>query len=184
VLVKTIRKSNSVPIYTEAIAWESAWYYGWSVSDGKGALIGEMNNMAKTCPYTRVLLLGYSQGASVVGEVLTHNYNSLSAVAKTNFDGAVLLGDPTYRPGEKIDAVGDGTSNGAFFYDRTKYSLDKFRALNAQRKAVLDIRSYCKPADMWCQSDFTPNGATVHSSYGDPTTVSKEISFLLTFASA
>lgn len=186
-LVKAIRRNNPKKIYTEAIDYPASLVYAASVRAGASALIGEMNNIAKECPGTLIILAGHSQGADVIGEVLTDDYSRVHTQSRVSFVGAALVGNPTYWHGEKIDAAGNGSQDGIFSVYRKKYSLDKFRGFNLQGKSVLDIRSYCKAGDYFCQNNtsiFTAGKAmTIHGSYGDPATVSKEIAFLLNFVS-
>jgi hypothetical protein len=192
-LVTALRKSNSHHIYTEAIDYPaSSWFpdlYWDSVAAGRKALVGEMNNLAKECPATEVLISGHSQGAQAIAQEFGQHYkdskDGLSAQAKANFLGAALAADPTYLPGEKIDAGGNGTLVGAFTkpadHIRAKYSLDGFRAMNQQTdKVVLNIRSYCKAGDEYCQHQ-EPNGGKIHNSYGDSTTVSRILAFFAEF---
>jgi Cutinase len=195
-LVTAIKKTVSIPVYTEAIKYPASWLnpgtqtptYINSVAAGVKALIGELNNLSGACPHTLIWLAGHSQGAQVIGEALDSNHlKSIHTAARNNLRGVALTGDPTYRPGESIDASGDGTTNGLFASFRKAHSLDGFRALNPKGKAVLDVRSYCKPGDLFCQTCWwLPGrvcmfGGGTHNSYGDSPTTSKEIAFLEPF---
>ena len=96
-----------------------------------------------------------------------------------------MTADPTYLHGEKIDAAGNGTNDGEFTgpfdFIRAKYSLDGYRSWSPTTdKLTLNIRSYCKPKDAWCQSAW-PAGQGIHNSYGDPTIVSEILSFFAKF---
>ena len=142
-----------------------------------------MNNLAKTCPSTKVWVMGYSQGAMVAQVVLEYagsgngkSGETLSTKAIANFGAAILLGDPTYYQGETVDWSGNtGTSNGAFYWTRTKGSDDDWP------RTPYRIISYCCKGDYWCQADFTPYGSTVHGSYKSAATVKREVAFLKEF---
>jgi hypothetical protein len=65
---------------------------------------------------------------------------------------------------------------------RGKYTLDGFRGVDVSTgKSALNIRSYCKTGDEFCQATPTAAGAVVHNSYGDPKTVAKIIAFFAEF---
>jgi hypothetical protein len=189
-LVTALLKT-SVSIYTEGIKYpasiagvgKSNPLYWDSVTSGEKALIGELDNVAKTCPNTLIWVGGYSQGAQVVANVFSVDDAKLYWAVNANLRGVVLTGDPTYWHGEAIDAAGNGLSDGKFSFARTRYSLDGYTALNKSNKAVNNFRSYCYGNDLWCQSCATCFSLSVHQSYGQPTTVKKEVAFLETFPS-
>jgi hypothetical protein len=125
---------------------------------------------AATCPYTNILLAGYSQGAQVIGNVLDNATTpQLSATAKAHIASVVFYGDPAYRPGEAWDADGDGTDTGLF-----ERHAGAFSAYTAPIYAILGedtptyvtkIRSYCATGDAFCQGQY-PLGQAIHASYG------------------
>ncbi|MCU1471686.1 MAG: cutinase family protein [Glaciihabitans sp.] len=198
-LVKTIRASTASPkIFTEAIAYPASGSWPKSVADGLVSLTAELNNLAATCPYTTVILSGHSQGAYIIDELTdsSSNFNKLKATAKNNLMGIALLGDPSYYSGEKIDAAGNGKSDGTFIWglaNRPKYSYDtsySFRSYSTvTRRVDLDVRSWCTPYDEFCQechryerACVNANRGFIHNdSYGEPTDVNAEIKFLRQF---
>lgn len=119
------------------------------------------------------------------GQHYSDTKGDLSTNAKFNFLAATLAADPTYLSGEKIDAAGNGPNDGALttkvYRIRSRYSLDGYRDVDiATHKLVLNIRSFCKKGDQFCQGKIT-SGAAIHNSYGDPTAVSKILAFFAVF---
>jgi Cutinase len=193
-LVKALRANNPLHIYTEAIDYPATLvfpYYWDSVAAGRKSLVGEMNNLAKECPNTQVLVSGHSMGAQVISQEFGQHYSDskggLSTQAKLNFLAATLTADPTYLHGEKIDAAGNGTYDGVFTTSadkiRARYSLDGYRSVDTSSgKIVLNIRAFCKAADQFCQdAGHTKNSSSIHNSYGDSTTVSDILAFFARF---
>lgn len=202
-LVNTIRASSASPkIFTEAIRYDASVAWGISVQTGLNALTNELNSIAKTCPSTEVILSGHSQGAYVI-DVLTDsssNFMKLTAKARMNLMGIALLGDPSYYTGEKIDASGNGKTNGTFIggaAQRPKYSYDKsnsFRSYSTVSKTIrLDVRSWCMPYDLYCQTCqigsatyvtcLTSDRLAIHNNYGSAAIVSSQLAFLRQFIS-
>ena len=121
-----------------------------SEARGVNMLIATLNAQARACPSTKTALLGYSQGAMVVGDALSapearfndDNGQSLSAQALANIAVVELFGDP------RFDASAD---YGAGSYDRSVDGIlgardgDDLRALQGR------IVSYCNADDFACQ---------------------------------
>lgn len=64
--------------------------YGQSVDNGVAELLGNIRNTLKTCPSTRFVLSGFSQGAQVVGETLQY----LNSAEQNTIVYSALFGDP------------------------------------------------------------------------------------------
>jgi hypothetical protein len=146
------------------------WNDGYVTSEAKGVtnLRYEVNWLAKNCPSSKIALIGYSQGAQVVGDVLDKTTpTQLTSAAKTAIKAAVIYGDPTYRVGEPFDH-GGGLNNG-FLIPRGSGNLSTF----ASR-----LYSYCLPGDAFCQGMY-PFGQAIHTSYKSATYQSKFAAFIL-----
>ncbi|WP_203671252.1 cutinase family protein, partial [Catellatospora methionotrophica] len=121
--------------------------YPLSVDAGKTALKARLEWFTQTCPSQRYVLIGYSQGAHVIGDTLV---SGLSAATKARIKAVVFFADPSYRAGEPYN-YGLGQNNGTFA--RSPGQLSEFSSR---------IRSYCFPKDRFCQNDITDT--TVHNS--------------------
>ncbi|MBE3078916.1 cutinase family protein [Clavibacter michiganensis subsp. michiganensis] len=104
-LITAFAVEQNIPVYIEALRYPAVIYpdltndgYIESERDGVIALRGEINSLATDCPDTTIQLAGYSQGAHIIGDVLSDR-TQLSVVARQNLDGVVLFGDPAYRAG-------------------------------------------------------------------------------------
>jgi hypothetical protein len=77
--------------------------YPISVARGVSALDDLVRRQLKTCPSTRVVLAGYSQGADVVETYLASNR---SAAVRDQIAAVGLLGDPRFNPSDPAVDVG------------------------------------------------------------------------------
>lgn len=108
--------------------------YAASESKGVAALKQLAEAAVRQCPAQQLVLMGYSQGAQVTGDVLAGG----TAAAK-NVAAVILMGDPAFVPGKSFNA---GTSTRAgVFPRRAARSLDAFAAR---------IQSYCDTGDNFC----------------------------------
>jgi acetylxylan esterase len=110
------------------------------------------------CPAAKIVLMGYSQGAHVIGDVLAGSgaglgraTQPLGAGAAAKVTAVILMGDPRYVPGKSFNA---GTSKTAGRGNRpANASLDTFAA---------KTQSYCDTGDTFCASGAS---VQVHLSY-------------------
>ncbi|MFT2690786.1 cutinase family protein [Clavibacter zhangzhiyongii] len=169
-----LQVDGTLPVHAEALRYPASayptpggsdvWYNG-SLNQGTVALRSEIESIAASCPGTNIQLVGYSQGANVVGNVLA-DPASLSTRAKQQLNGAVLFGDPTYRPGEEWDAVGNGTGHGWFTRDSGRFNSWTKPSANASNGYENMVKSYCLTNDFFCQ---TGTSMDVHTSYNSNT---------------
>ena len=155
--------------YPAAIVTWSDGYVS-SLLTGRSRLASELNRLASLCPSSRTVLIGYSQGAHVIGDVTSNsNPNGLSTAAKSRIAAVFLTGDPSRRYGEPFNR-GTGTGGG-FLGNRAPGQLS---GLGSR------IISYCYKGDVFC--DFAhvdlANGSTIHGSYGNTTLRSYASSFI------
>ena len=130
--------------------------YPWSVGAGERSLRAKLNGFATRCPRTWVVLVGYSQGAHVIGDVLDVRGTQLSSRAKGRIKAVVLLGDPTFRANQSYSA---GT------YDRTKSGIFR-RPAGDFGGFTSRIKSYCNRLDRWCQNNWA-GGAAADRAHAD-----------------
>jgi len=147
--------------------------YHDSVTVGKRALKTVIIELNQNCPSTKIILVGYSQGAHVIGDVYPLKANVLY--------GAVLFGDPRFNP-----------VNGAI----NKYSFDRLRHGRLGARSVLKGKkashylSYCHRKDPVCQNIGKKEALKVrfkwHKNYqslGEPQAAAKYFARLITGAS-
>ena len=146
-LAQQITREVPQTVRTTALDYPASFNYTASVRQGVGSLAATMQRTAAACADTRFVLMGYSQGANVVGDALTGRSVRGRAAGQpsipANLAGRVsvvlLFGDPTFTAGEEFN-VGDGTRNGIFA--RGAGRLDAF----ADR-----TQSFCNRNDRFCQ---------------------------------
>lgn len=119
---------------------------------GARTLVDTLNVQAESCPDQRFVLLGYSQGALVVGDVLAapdvrlvgQRVGELTPEAAERVLAVVLYGDPRFVGGEPT-GVGDFDPELNGILPRPPGSLDAY----AER-----LRDYCVAGDFVCQASL------------------------------
>ncbi|MEV6348088.1 cutinase family protein [Actinoplanes sp. NPDC051851] len=133
--------------------------YPPSVAAGTRELTSQLTTEVANCPNTKIVMMGYSQGAHVIGDVLAGTgrvtgFTQADAVSTDVTDrvvAVILMGDPRYVPGKSFNA---GTSRTKGLFARGEdASLDAF----ADR-----TQSYCDTGDTFCASGAS---VAVHLSY-------------------
>jgi hypothetical protein len=139
--------------------------YHDSVRGGVQWLSDELPLLTRTCRQAKIVLLGYSQGAQVTGDVVQRNgpFDNLIAV--------VLFGDPYFNSRDARVDSGDfrvGTKGG--LGSRPKFAGHLF------------VRSYCHGNDPVCQNTANPAAwFTWHNNYdklGQPASAAREVARL------
>lgn len=86
--------------------------YDDSRNEGMAKLNGELKHVATTCPSTRFMLAGFSQGAVIVGDVASDIGNGRGVVEPEKILGAVMIADGRRQngvgqnPGVELGGVG------------------------------------------------------------------------------
>ncbi len=119
-------------------------------TEGVRRLIDQLNVQAEHCPDQRTILLGYSQGAFVIGDALVgpkdrligETVGELTPQAKDQLLAVVLYGDPRFAGGEPYD-VGTFDEKVGGILPRHAGALAPF----AER-----VRDYCVKNDFVCQA--------------------------------
>lgn len=65
------------------------------MKEGRRSLKAKVAAYVKNCPKTRIILLGYSQGAHVVGDAIVAD---LSKATRKHISAVGLFGDPRFNP--------------------------------------------------------------------------------------
>jgi acetylxylan esterase len=137
--------------------------YANSQAQGVSAAKTQLTNLVNSCPNTKVVLLGYSQGANVVGDVLGGggggSLGATTAPVAANIASHVLaevtFGDPRHVTNQAFDL---GTSRRDGLFPRTNGQL---QVLAGQASK---IQAYCDNNDEFCDSGASLN---VHLTYLD-----------------
>jgi hypothetical protein len=142
-LAQQLTRELPQSVRTTAVDYPASFNYLPSVRQGVGALAGDISRTAAACPGTKFVLMGYSQGANVVGDALVGGRSQRQAAVSGDLAGRVaaviLFGDPTFKAGEDFN-VTDGNRSGIFA--RGAGDLDDF----AER-----TQSFCNRNDRFCQ---------------------------------
>jgi streptogramin lyase len=112
-------------------------YHG-SVVDGKRWLRDFISRELRTCPAIKLVLVGYSQGAQVTGDVYQRD---VTRAEKRNILAVLLFGDPYFNPSDRRA-------------DRGSYDHRRAGALGERRAFGGDprVESFCHYHDPVCQA--------------------------------
>lgn len=86
--------------------------YDDSRAEGKAKLNGELKHVATTCPSTKFIIAGFSQGAVIVGDIANEIGTGMNAVPPERLLGAVMIADGRrengvgVNPGAPVTGVG------------------------------------------------------------------------------
>jgi len=118
-----------------------------SVQEGRNKLAAELQDINIFCPNTSVVLMGYSQGAHVSGDVLCGStfpffpeWTALEDEYKANIKAFVTLGDPRNNLSTPVH-VGNSTKDGIF----TRSEFD-----NCGDNVLSSWKTYCDATDVFC----------------------------------
>ncbi|KAJ0118611.1 hypothetical protein J7T55_012863 [Diaporthe amygdali] len=113
------------------------------------------------CPDSKMVLLGYSQGAQVTADFLCGRSSAgfpptspYSAIVAENIAAVVLMGDPSFVKGLAWDR---GNASNVSFFPR----LDNAACLPVAEKMI----SYCDSGDYFCDNGTSADALTIHESY-------------------
>lgn len=84
--------------------------YAESRSEGVSAVNSQVQSFASQCPDTKIVLVGYSQGAEIFDLALCEG----SSISSYNIVAAIFFGAPTFNAGASFD-VGTCTAGGVSF---------------------------------------------------------------------
>jgi hypothetical protein len=136
--------------------------YANSSLQGINALKTQLTNLVNSCPTTKVVLFGYSQGAHVVGDVLGGGQGGslgattapVSSSVSSHVTAIVTFGDPRHVVNGPQFNQGTSRTNGLF-----PRSATQVNALNAFASR---FQAYCDANDEFCASG---NSLNVHLTY-------------------
>lgn len=139
--------------------------YDDSQAVGRDAVTHEMSEVHGQCPLTRFVLMGFSQGAAIAGDLAADIGNGRGAVPAERIDGVALLGDPRRDPSQGINegaplaGVGIELSlNPLSGLVQTVVPGATMRGARAGFGTLNDrVHNICVPSDSFC--DVPPNVA-------------------------
>lgn len=104
--------------------------YANSVTQGTAAVVTAVSNLAKQCPSTKIVLVGYSQGAEIFDAALCGASGGGGSIDSYNIKAAIFMGDPRFKAGAPYN-VGTCTAGG---FDQRSGSCGSYNS---------KIKSYC-----------------------------------------
>jgi acetylxylan esterase len=162
-LAQAIQRDSNQTVSRASVSYPATLgNYAGSSRQGIDALKAQLTNLVNSCPNTKVVLLGYSQGAHVVGDVLGGGQGgglgATTAPVASNISSHVVavatFGDPRHVTNGPNFNLGTARANGRFPRSGAQVS-----ALNAFSPR---IRSWCDSNDTFCASGASVN---VHLTY-------------------
>jgi acetylxylan esterase len=137
--------------------------YASSSSQGVSALKTQLSAQVQACPTQKIVLVGYSQGAHVIGDVLGGGAGGslgaetppISTTIGDHVTAVIQFGDPRHMINQPYD-VGTAIRNGVF--PRSSTQLQQL--LHYAPK----IQAYCDRFDQFCDNSFS---LQVHLTYLD-----------------
>jgi acetylxylan esterase len=135
--------------------------YANSSLQGINAAKTQITNLVNSCPNTKIVLMGYSQGAHVMLDVLGGGQGGslgtatapLAANIASHVTAVATFGDPRHVPNQAFN-LGTATRNGRFPRSQTQ--------LNVLAGFASRIAAWCDANDTFCDSG---NSVNVHTSY-------------------
>lgn len=147
-LVDAVSSATDQSVSTDATDYPATLIpYASSVADGVEALTGQLTTQAADCPNSKIVLMGYSQGANVISDVLAggggrglgQQTAPVDPAIAEQVSAVILMGDPRHVAGESFQA-GTATTDGLFP-----------RGANQSLEGMADrIQSYCDAGDTFC----------------------------------
>jgi acetylxylan esterase len=149
-LVSLIQSSVKATVTQEAVVYPATLSnYASSVGQGDAAIEADLVKDAAQCPQEKFVLVGYSQGAQVVGDALGGGGDSpglgpttapVSAAIAARVLAVIQMGDPRRVPGFSFDVGTDPGATGLF----PRPASESLGAVAAK------IQSYCDIGDPFC----------------------------------
>lgn len=149
-LVSQIQGAVSATVSTSSVDYPALLFpYDFSTTQGDAAIAQELTAQVRQCPDQQIVLVGYSQGAQLVGDVLAGGGGAVglgpatpgvSSSISSHVVAVIQMGDPRHMPNLPFDR---GTAPGAtgLFPRAANQSLAPFGDL---------IQSYCDIGDPFC----------------------------------
>lgn len=148
-LASALQDQLDQTVQTHDLVYPASFDYQRSKSQGVAALRARLSKTSAACPGTEFVLIGYSQGADVIGDTL----QSGDVPAADAIGAVAMFGDPAFNSREDfVTGSFRAGTNGVF--PRRTGALDLF----SDR-----IVSFCNRDDTFCQRGSNGTG---HFRYG------------------
>ena len=166
-LASQVQNSSAQTVSTEAVVYPATLNnYASSESQGVQNAKQELATAVSNCPNQKQVLMGYSQGANVVLDLVTGNAEVrpstvVGPASSTDLSHVVAIvgfGDPGNVVGQAWDAGTDTTRNGIF--PRSSTQLQALTSFGAGTST----RAWCDTGDTFCASG---NSLNTHLTYLD-----------------
>jgi hypothetical protein len=148
-LASALQKQLDQTVKTFNLVYPASFDYQRSKAQGVTALRAELSKTSAACPDTEFVLIGYSQGADVIGDTL----QSGTVPAADQIGAVAMFGDPAFNSKEEF-VVGSFRAGTNGVFPRRTGALDEF----SDR-----IVSFCNSDDTFCQRGANGTG---HFRYG------------------
>lgn len=166
-VINELKATPRIQVRSAGLNYPAWWEESVGLQVGVDRLQLELNALAGQCPYSRTVLLGYSQGAAVIGNLLSNEIR-LTLTARNNIAVVTFYGDPGYRR-EYLFNDPHNTSDGPGI---------RYRAAGELNWIASRLHSYCYAGDWVC--DFPGTGVDVHdNAYGTWTVATLATQFIL-----
>ena len=161
-LAKEIQKDVTAGVSDQSVKYRAALFpYEPSVVEGDSSIKKLLEEEVSKCPSQKIVLLGYSQGAQLVGDVLGGG-GGVSGIGKatppvsssvgSHVIAAIQYGDPRRIPNQSFDLGTDPGATG-LFPRQSNQLLTAYAPL---------IQSYCDTGDPFCAKG---NNLNAHLDY-------------------
>ncbi len=143
-LAAALRAQLPQTVQTHNLSYPASSNYFSSVRQGVSALQARLQQASSRCPGIAFVLIGFSQGAQVVGDTLA----AASVPAAGQIDAVTLFGDPAFNSAEAYNL-------GSFQRGRNGVAP---RRTGALRAFADEIGSFCRGNDTICQRGSSGSG--------------------------
>lgn len=137
----------------EGVPYPATFDYFNSEVQGVGNLTKMITDYSKACKNNKIVLMGYSQGAQIIGDTLIGSddygfseqpivqHKGIDTSLLKNIAAIIMMGDPTHAVGQSFN-VGNATMPGLFGRENSK----EFTKLGLADR----MQSYCDADDPYC----------------------------------
>jgi PKD repeat protein len=150
----TTISAHGIPYKAVAVGWPhiETLQYSQSVRDGRDKLETYLTEIASACPDQKIVLLGYSQGAHVIGNTLANG--RMPSTVTSKIAAIAFFGDPKFNSSASY-------ARGTF--EPGVNGLLSARPLSELASVAELLRSYCRGLDIVCQGLGLFHSAAEHA---------------------